>query len=78
MHEIKAISDLLKIDAGQWKARDEEIAKLEEKQAQRDKLERYKKAEFRSAILMRHWIRTKLQIKCRRPQPKQLQTFYTP
>lgn len=42
--EIKAISDLLKIDAGQWKARDEEIAKLEEKQAQRDKLERYQKS----------------------------------
>ena len=32
--EIKALSDLLKIDAGQWKAHDEEIAKLEEKQAQ--------------------------------------------
>ena len=44
MHEIKAISDLLKIDAGQWKAHDEEIAKLEEKQAQRDKLERYQKS----------------------------------
>ena len=42
--EIKALSDLLKIDAGQWKARDEEIAKLEEKQAQRDKLERYQKS----------------------------------
>ena len=27
--EIKALSDLLKIDAGQWKARDEEVAKLE-------------------------------------------------
>ena len=42
--EIKALSDLLKIDAGQWKARDEEIAKLEEKQAQREKLERYQKS----------------------------------
>ena len=42
--EIKALSDLLKIDAGQWKARDEEVAKLEEKQAQRDKLERYEKS----------------------------------
>ena len=42
--EIKALSDLLKIDAGQWKARDEEVAKLEEKQAQREKLERYKKS----------------------------------
>ena len=42
--EIKALSDLLKIDAGQWKARDEEVAKLEEKQAQREKLERYQKS----------------------------------
>ena len=42
--EIKALSDLLKIDAGQWKARDEEIAKMEEKQAQRDKLERFQKS----------------------------------
>lgn len=42
--EIKALSDLLKIDAGQWKTHDEEVAKLEEKQAQRDKLERYQKS----------------------------------
>ena len=42
--EIKALSDLLKIDAGQWKARDEEVAKLEEKQARREKLERYQKS----------------------------------
>ena len=42
--EIKALSDLLKIDAGQWKARDEEISKLEEKQAQHEKLERYQKS----------------------------------
>lgn len=42
--EIKALSDLLKIDAGQWKTHDEEVAKLEEKQAQREKLERYEKS----------------------------------
>ena len=42
--EIKALSELLKIDAGQCKARDEEVAKLEEKQAQREKLERFQKS----------------------------------
>ena len=35
--EIKALSDLLKIDAGQWRARDGEVAKLEEEPAAREK-----------------------------------------
>lgn len=43
MGEIKRISDLLKIDAVQFQERDAEIAEMERKQAEREKIERYKR-----------------------------------
>lgn len=43
MNEVKTIADLLKIDAAQWQARDEEVKAWEKAQELRQKKERYQR-----------------------------------
>ncbi len=53
MGEIKTIADLLKIDAAQWQARDEEIKAWEKVQELRQKQERYQRQ-----VPERYWRET--------------------
>ena len=48
--EIKAISDLFKMDAAEWKARDEEVMQWERAQAEKEKRRRY-----REQVPERYW-----------------------
>ena len=50
MVEIKAISDLFKMDAAEWKARDEEVMQWERAQAEKEKRRRY-----REQVPERYW-----------------------
>ncbi|MBO7639388.1 MAG: ATP-binding protein [Treponema sp.] len=50
MVEIKAISDLFKMDTAEWKARDEEVMQWERAQAEKEKRRRY-----REQVPERYW-----------------------